>query len=99
LSNELNASLHKHQPSEDAQAVVAGQVNDEKSIYYKDTAVIRFLEDETVKVVRDTEFINEFRRRANDDFWKQLNCIQTCVKAKTGIGHPIFLHFLAPLNE
>ena len=44
-------------------------MNDEKSIYYKDAAVIRF-EDEAVKVVRDSEFITEFRRRANDDFWK-----------------------------
>jgi hypothetical protein len=42
--------------------------NDEKSIYYKDTAIIRF-EDDVVKVVRDAEFINEFRRRANDGFW------------------------------
>jgi hypothetical protein len=50
-------------------------VNDEKSIYYKDTAAIRFLNDDTVKVVRDTEFINEFRRRANDDFWKTIDCI------------------------
>lgn len=39
--------------------------NDEKSIYYKDVAIFRF-DDEVVKVVRDTEFINEFRRRAND---------------------------------
>jgi hypothetical protein len=50
-------------------------VNDEKSIYYKDTAVIRFVNDDAVKVVRDTEFINEFRRRANDDFWKTIECI------------------------
>jgi hypothetical protein len=75
MSNELNSSLHKRNPSDDTQALVSGQVNDEKSIYYKETAVIKFLEDETVKVVRDTEFINEFRRRANNDFWKQLNCI------------------------
>jgi len=47
---------------------------EEKSIYYKDTAIIRF-EDEAVKVVRDTEFINEFRRRANDSFWHTVNCI------------------------
>lgn len=53
----------------------------------------------SVKVVRDTEFINEFRRRANDDFWKTIDCIQTTVKAKTGIGHPIFYPFFAPLND
>lgn len=41
---------------------------EERSIYYKDAAIIRF-QDDVVKVVRDTEFINEFRRRANDGFW------------------------------
>lgn len=60
--------------------------------------MIRF-EDEVVKVVRDTEFINEFRRRANDNFWNQVTCIQTAVKAKTGIGHPVFISFYAPINE
>jgi len=28
-----------------------------------------------VKVVKDTEFINEFRRRANDEFWRTVDCI------------------------
>lgn len=52
-----------------------------------------------VKVVRDSEFINEFRRRANDEFWRTVDCIQTSVKAKTGIGHPVFVSFFAPINE
>ena len=52
-----------------------------------------------MKVVRDTEFMNEFRRRANDSFWENIDCIQTCVKAKTGIGVPIFVHFMAPIKE
>lgn len=43
--------------------------------------------------------MNEFRRRANDDFWKTVDCIQTSVKSKTGIGHPVFLQFYAPINE
>ncbi|CDW81558.1 UNKNOWN [Stylonychia lemnae] len=115
--------------------------NDEKSIFYKDTAVFRFIVDEpqnqqklstnnfeplqdekelnftmsnanlkedeeddqfsmpAVKVVKDTEFINEFRRRANDEFWRTVDCIQTSIKAKTGIGIPIFVNFLAPINE
>lgn len=51
------------------------------------------------RVVQDTEFINEFRRRANDEFWKTVDCIQTSVKSKTGIGHPIFVSFYAPINE
>jgi hypothetical protein len=51
-----------------------------------------------VKVVKETEFINEFKRRANDQEWTTFNCIQTCIKAKT-IGSPIYIHFLAPINE
>lgn len=30
---------------------------------------------EYVKVVKDTEFINEFKRRANDSEWLTFNCI------------------------
>ena len=52
-----------------------------------------------VKVVKDTEFINEFRRRANDEFWRTVDCIQTSIKAKTGIGVPVFVNFFAPINE
>ena len=71
----------------------------DKSIYYKDVALFRFVDEDAVKVVRDTEFMNEFRRRANDTYWDSIDCIQTCVKAKTGIGQPLFMHFLAPINE
>jgi hypothetical protein len=42
--------------------------------------------------------MNEFKRRANDFEWQTFACIQTCIKAKT-IGAPIYVHFLAPLNE
>jgi len=48
----------------------------DKGLYYKDTAIIRFSDpNNSVKVVKDTEFINEFKRRANNDFWKGVNCI------------------------
>ena len=67
-------ATHRRSPSDDREHNLQA-VNDEKSIYYKDTAVMRFEEDGVVKVVHDTEFINEFRRRANDDFWKTLTCI------------------------
>ncbi len=49
-------------------------------------------------MVKDTEFLNEFRRRANDFEWQTFNCIQTCIKAKT-IGILIVVHFMAPINE
>ena len=70
--------------------------NDEKSIYYKDTAIFRFMDEQAVKVVRDTEFINEFKRRANDPYWDTLDCIQTSVKARTGLGKPLFVHYVGP---
>lgn len=53
---------------------------------------------EMMKVVKDTEFINEFKRRANDSEWCTFNCIQTVIKAKT-IGIPIYIQFYAPINE
>ncbi len=37
----------------------------DKSAHFKDAAIMRFT-DNTVKVTNETEFINEFRRRAND---------------------------------
>ena len=51
---------------------------------------------EHVRIVKDTEFINEFNRRPNDTEWLSFNCIQTCIKAKT-IGKLIYVQFYAPL--
>lgn len=68
-------------------------------IYYKDTAVFRFNESDAVKVLWENEFFNEFKRRANDEYWKLIDCIQTAVKAKTGLGTPIFVTFHAPIDE
>ena len=39
-----------------------------------------------------------FKMRANDPEWTSVNCIQTCIKART-IGTPIYVNFLAPINE
>lgn len=49
--------------------------------------------DTSVMVANETEFINVFRLRANDKFWKNLECIQTCVKCKMGLGKHIFIPF------
>jgi hypothetical protein len=61
-------------------------------MHYKDAAIMRFT-DGYVKVTNETEFINEFRRRANDGFWKTLESIQTCIKSKIGLGKHIFIPF------
>jgi len=52
---------------------------------------------EHVRIVKDTEFINEFNRRPNDTEWLTFNCIQTCIKAKT-IGKVIYIQFYAPID-
>lgn len=51
-----------------------------------------------VRVLRDNEFIQEFSRRPNDEYWRKVEVIQTCVKAKTGCGEPVFVNFVAPLD-
>jgi hypothetical protein len=53
---------------------------------------------EVVKVAKDIDFINMFKMRANDPEWTFVNCIQTCIKART-IGVPIYVAFMAPVNE
>jgi len=39
-----------------------------------DAIVLRLL-DGSVRVMTDIEFINEFRRRSSDDFWKEILCV------------------------
>ena len=51
-----------------------------------------------VKVVGETEFMEECRRRANAEYWKQVQCIQTTVKARIGLGEPIDVYFEAPID-
>mmetsp|Transcript_36979 Transcript_36979/g.35688 ORF Transcript_36979/g.35688 Transcript_36979/m.35688 type:complete len:112 (+) Transcript_36979:581-916(+) len=69
----------------------------DRSIYYKDVALIRYKEGE-VQVVNDTGFMNTFHRRANDDYWKSVRCIQTNIKSKIGCGKPIIIKFYAPID-
>lgn len=72
--------------------------NNDKSIYYKDVALIRY-DDETVQVVNDTGFMNTFLKRANDDYWKKVSCVQTNIKSKLGCGTPIIVKFYAPVDQ
>ena len=52
-----------------------------------------------VQVVSDTGLMSVFTKRANDDFWKTISCIQTNVKAQIGCGTPIIVRFYAPLDR
>jgi hypothetical protein len=45
------------------------------------------------------ECINNKHPRINDDYWKSVECIQTTVKQKIGVGEPIQINFFAPMNE
>ena len=47
----------------------------EKTIDYKDVALIRYRDDDRVQVVDDYRFSEIFRTRANDDYWKTVLCI------------------------
>lgn len=51
-----------------------------------------------MQVVSDTGFMNTFLKRANDDYWKSISCIQTNIKSKLGCGTPIIIKFYAPIN-
>lgn len=56
------------------------------------------LHERAVMVVSDNGLMNAFQKRANDDFWKTINFVQTCVKAQIGCGTPIIVNFFAPIN-
>eukprot|EP00347_Sterkiella_histriomuscorum_P017727 403348226 len=72
--------------------------NDENQLHYKDAAILRDI-DGYVKVETESEFISEFRRRANDPFWKSLECIQTCIKSKQGLGKHVFMPFKIEIRQ
>lgn len=78
---------------------------EESSLAHGDSQGLKGIEEEAdedkiehVKVVRDTEFLNEFSRRPSDLEWFTINCVQTCIKAKS-IGILITINFLAPIKE
>lgn len=42
--------------------------------------------------------MSTFHKRANDDYWKTVSCIQTNIKSKLGCGVPLIIKFYAPLD-
>jgi len=48
---------------------------EDSHLLQKDVCLLRYEEGNATRVVNDTEFINEFKRRANDEFWKQISLI------------------------
>ena len=43
--------------------------------------------------------IETSKLRAVDPFWKELYWAQTVVKASVGLGKPIYVNFVAPVNH
>ena len=62
--------------------------------------MIRFRASEEVQVVDDAKFMNMFDGlKFGNALCQSIEVLQTCTKAKTGCGQPIFIQFLAPIDE
>ena len=83
----------------------------ERSVYYKDVALIRetvtdeekeFFDghkDDILRIVTDNGFMTIFQRRAAHEYWKSVIYIQTNLKSRIGCGTPIIVKFYAPLDH
>lgn len=74
------------------------RIEEEEDWNNRDSAVFRY-RNGTTRVVGDVELAEAFKKRGNDDFWKEIYCIQTIVKSKIGIGQHIFVDFVAPFDK
>lgn len=52
-----------------------------------------------VKPVSENEFLKIMSRRPNDDYWKKIEFIQTCIKARRGIGKAIEIDYYPKVNK
>ena len=90
--------LRRNAEGTNASVPIGMQGITDKSIYYKDVALIRYKTDGLVQVVNETGFMNTFLKRANDEYWHSVSYIQTNIKSKLGCGTPIIIKFYAPLD-
>lgn len=70
----------------------------EKGHFYRDVAIFRY-KTGTAQIFSDSEFLNIFLKRQNDPYWTQIDYVQTNIRAKIGIGQPIFIEFYADLQN
>lgn len=70
-----------------------------KTPWFVEWAMVRYKSSVEIRVLREAEFGKEFQRRPNEEYWQKVEVIQTCIKAKTGCGDPIFIKFTAPMDE
>lgn len=52
-----------------------------------------------LKPMSENEFLKVMSRRPNDEYWKGIEYIQTCIKAKLGIGKSIQIDYYPKLNK
>jgi hypothetical protein len=82
----------------------------ERSIYYKDVALIREAltdvqqtyfygnKENILRIVTDHGFMNIFQKRAAHEYWMTVIYIQTNVRSRIGCGTPIVVEFYAPMD-
>ena len=71
---------------------------EEKTSQFKDACIIRFL-DGTAKILNEIDFIKEFKRSKSSSYWKTIECIQTCIKSKIGMGHHIYIDYKVKVSQ
>jgi hypothetical protein len=50
-------------------------------------------------VLSNNQFGSLLGTRLNDPYWQRVDVIQTCIKAKYGLGDLTIVNFFAPINE
>ena len=46
-----------------------------------------------ILIANENQFVQEITRKQNDPEWKNIKCIQTCIKSKNGIGINYYIKF------
>jgi hypothetical protein len=70
----------------------------ERGLFYRDVAIFRY-RDQKAQILSDSDFLNIFLKRTNDPYWKKIDYVQTNIKAKIGLGKPIFIDFYADFDD
>lgn len=52
---------------------------------------------EDIEILTEAEFSEKFNTSRSSTYFKRMRYVQTCVKARTGVGLPIIIQFYAPL--
>ena len=75
----------------------------------KDIAIVRYALDpekykqrtigDNCQVVNEQTFLAIMNKSKKNDYWKSVECIQTCLKTSLGIGHHFIVQFEAHPNK